>query len=120
MTVSRKRRVLFIEQNHARLQFRTALLNHAGYDVTPAIGQQVLTELERQDYDLVVICETLDDKEAQALFSFIKWMNDATPVVRLYLDLPGGATSWFASSGEPAELLEAVAGVVGAAERASA
>ena len=115
-----KRRVLLIGQDDAFLQFRTVLLNHAGYDVTLAIGRQALTELERQGYDLVVICETLDDKEAHALFSFVKWMNDATPVIRLYLNLPAGPTSWFASSSEPSELFEVVASVVGAAERASA
>lgn len=76
--------ILWASRNPDLLQHRTSLLTNAGYLVVSASNSpEIVNKLLNGDFDLVLLCQTLNREERQRLGHIISGYTPSTPVLEV-------------------------------------
>ena len=102
---SRTSKVLAVGCDPDSLAASASILRNAGFTVSPATVQQTLRLLDREPFDAVVLCPTLNPRQATAVLALVQSLNSAVPVIQVYSDTPDPAFRFAAPSYNPSILL---------------
>jgi len=115
---SRTSKVLAVGCDPDSLAASASILRNAGFIVSPATVQQTLRLLDTELFDAVVLCHTLNSRQASAVLALVQSLNREMPVIQVYSDTPDPAFRFAAPSYNPSILLSVLGRALGGDMRA--
>ena len=104
-SLSRTCKVLAVGCDPDSLAANASVLRTAGFEVSPVTLQQTLRRLDTERFDAVVLCPSLNQRQASAVLALVQSLQREMPVIQVYTNVPDPAFRFAAPSYSPSILL---------------